>query len=50
VLPAIDFDNQARIVTDKIDDEGADWRLAPKMCAVKSARPNGMPNDSLGVS
>ena len=50
MLPAIELDDEVGLVTDEIDDVGADRRLAPEACACKSMCAHAVPDDPLGVS
>jgi hypothetical protein len=49
MLPAIDFDDHVRIMTNKVDDERTDRRLPPEACAVEPVRTHPVPNDPFRI-
>ncbi len=49
VLPAIDFDDYARLMTNEVDDEGSNRRLPAKTCSIEPMRSHPIPNDPLGI-
>jgi hypothetical protein len=49
MLRAIDLYDQPRIVTDKVDNEGANWNLSPKTRTIQPVGAHRVPDDSLSV-
>jgi len=49
MLPTIDLDNETSFVTDEVDDEAADQRLAPETQAIEAMRSQRGPKTVLGI-